>query len=121
MKDVYDKDLVSNDNKFIKEKTRTIDLHGFSLIDANIHVKKIILDSIAGGYTKIKVITGKGLRSKARDNPYISSEFSILKNSVPEFIKNDRNIFNKIKKIYTASQTEGGGGVFYILLKKVKE
>ena len=56
MKDIYDKDLEPNNNKFIEEKTRTIDLHGFSLIDANIHVKKIIVDSLTEGYTKIKVI-----------------------------------------------------------------
>ena len=40
---------------------------------------------------------------------------SILKNSVPEFIKNNENLNTKIKKISKASENNGGEGAFYIL------
>lgn len=120
MKGVHDKELDSPQKTFKKE-TRIIDLHGLSLQDANSEIEKFIYDSIDKDYQKIKVITGKGTRSKNKENPYMSSEFSILKNSIPEFVKNNSNISRKIKKIYTADIADGGEGAFYILLKNPKE
>ena len=117
MKDIYDKDKILTKNKFNINKIITIDLHGMSLDDANITVKKFIEDAFEKKINKIKVITGKGLRSKSSINPYISSKFSTLKNSVPEFIKKDTELVDKIKRIYTAEPKEGGDGAFYILLK----
>ena len=117
MKDIYDKDKILTKNKFNINKIITIDLHGMSLDDANITVKKFIEDAFEKKINKIKVITGKGLRSKSSVNPYISSKFSTLKNSVPEFIKKDTELVDKIKRIYTAEPKEGGDGAFYILLK----
>ena len=67
---------------------------------SNISVKSFICDSFKKNYLKIKVVTGKGHRSTIKKNPYISSELGILKNSVPEFIKNDKDISDKIYKIY---------------------
>ena len=117
MKDIYDKDKILTKNKFNINKIITIDLHGMSLDDANITVKKFIEDAFEKKINKIKVITGKGLRSKSSITPYISSKFSTLKNSVPEFIKNDTVLVGKIKRIDTAEPEEGGDGAFYILLK----
>ena len=119
MNDVYDKDLANSVGKKHRNKLRTIDLHGFSLEDANISIKKIINDSYEKNYNKIKVITGRGNRSKANVNPYISENLSILKNSVPEFIKKDNELLSKIKKIYPAKPEEGGDGAFFILLKNL--
>ena len=122
MGDVYDKDIHLEKRKKNKiKKIRTIDLHGLSLKDANISIRDFINDSFENNYTIIKVITGKGYRSKAKENPYISSELSVLKNSIPEFIRNEENLYNKIDKIYTAKTNEGGEGAFYIELKKIKE
>ena len=120
MKDVYDKDININskNEERRKSKIRIIDLHGFSLENANINVKKFINESFEKKFKKIKVITGKGSRSKAQENPYISNKLSILRNSVPEFIKNDISLIKKIQKIYKAHPNEGGEGAFYILLKK---
>ena len=70
-------------------KVRKLDLHGYSLDDANKVVKKFIIESFDKGYNKLLVVTGKGLRSKSYDNPYISENLSVLKNSVPEYIKNN--------------------------------
>ena len=121
MKDVYDKDKDLNKNKIYKDKVLTIDLHGFSLMKANQTIEKIINDSHINNIRKIKVITGKGNRSSVKDNPYLSSELSILKNSVPNFIKNESNLFKKVEKIEAARLEDGGEGAFYILLKKIKE
>ena len=120
MKDVYDKDLILEKEKFYKNKIRTIDLHGLSLEKANQNVKQFINDSFEKNFKKIKIITGKGRRSKVKENPYISNELSILKNSVPEFIKKEKDLLNKIQKIYKNCKN-GKDGAFYILLKKFKE
>ena len=122
MKNVYDKDVNVDliNEKIYKNKIRTIDLHGLSLENANINIKKFINESFEKNFRKIKVITGKGNRSKVQENPYASYELSVLKNSVPEFIKNDKSLIKKIHKIYKAKADEGGEGVFYILLKKLK-
>ena len=120
MRDVYDKDKDLSKNNVYKDKILTIDLHGMSLISANQTIEKIINDSYKNSFRKIKVITGKGNRSKAKENPYRSSELSILKNSVPYFIKNKINLQNKVEKIEVASQNDGGEGAFYIFLKKLK-
>ena len=89
----------------------------FSLYQANKAVKKFILESFEDKYKKLLVITGKGLRSKVHDNPYLSEQMNILKNSVPEFIKNDESLHKKIKKISEADLKDGGKGAFYIFLK----
>ena len=68
-------------------------------------------------YRKLLIVTGKGLRSRAHEDPYRSNDMSILKNSVPNYIKNNKEIFNKIIKISEADLKDGGDGAFYILLK----
>ena len=98
-------------------KVKKLDLHGFSLIEANKIVKKFIIKSFNSGYKKLLVVTGRGLRSKTYDNPYISEKLSILKYSVPEFIKNEENLNNKISRISKADVRDGGDGAIYIFLK----
>ena len=100
---------------------RKLDLHGFSLSEANEAVKKFIIESYEEGYTKLRIITGKGLRSKSGKNPYLSEKFSVLKYSVPEYVKNDENLNYKVKKIIQAEPNEGGEGAFNIFLKKNKK
>ena len=102
-------------------KNKIIDLHGFSLDKANQTLEVLINESYQLGIEKIIVITGKGIRSKTANNPYLSEELSILKNSVPEFIKSNLNLMSKIKKISEADVRDGGSGAFYIYLKKFKE
>ena len=81
-------------------------------------VTKFIIKSYEDGVDKIIIITGKGLRSKVHKNPYLSEKMNILKNSVPEFIKNDEDLFEKISRMSTADLKDGGGGAFYIFLRK---
>ena len=102
-------------------KVRKIDLHGYSLNNANKVVKKFIIESFDKGYNKLLVVTGKGLRSKSYDNPYISENLSVLKNSVPEYIKNNENLNSIISKIIQADQQDGGEGAINIFLKNNKK
>ena len=69
---------------------------------------------------KIIVVTGKGLHSKNEKDPYVSKDLSILKYSVPEFIKNNFDLMKKILEIKDAEIEDGGGGAFYIYLKNKK-
>ena len=94
-----------------------LDLHGFSLSEANKIVKKFITKSSDSGYKKLLVVTGKGRRSKIHDNPYLSEKLNVLKYSVPEFIKNEKDLNDKIKRIEKASLKDGGEGAIYIYLK----
>ena len=102
-------------------KVRKLDLHGYSLDDANKVVKKFIIESFDKGYNKLLVVTGKGLRSKSYDNPYISENLSVLKNSVPEYIKNNENLNSIISKIIQPGQQDGGEGAINIFLKNNKK
>ena len=101
-------------------KTRSIDLHGHTLDDAN----KVINDFIENCYeekvNKIIVVTGKGLHSKNEKDPYVSKDLGILKYSVPEFIKNNFDLMKKILEIKDAEIEDGGSGAFYIYLKNKK-
>ena len=102
-------------------KVRKLDLHGISLSESNKIVKKFVLESFNQGYKKLLIVTGKGLRSKSYDNPYISEKLSVLRYAVPEFINNDESLNNKVKKISIASIKNGGEGAIYIFLKSNKK
>ena len=112
------KDLYLSNNKIEKEIIKTIDLHGFSLENANNVIEEFVIQCFKKNVNKIIVITGKGLRSKSIRNPYASKDLSILKYSVPDFIKLKPNLMKIIKKIEEAKIEDGGGGAFYIYLKK---
>ncbi len=99
-------------------KTLKFDLHGYSLKDANDRVKDIILKSYEEGTRKLVLITGKGLHSQNEKDPYVSKDLGILKNSVPEYIKSNTQLMNKIVDIVDAEIEDGGSGAFYIYLKK---
>jgi DNA-nicking Smr family endonuclease len=114
------------ENDFLQEnieikKVPKLDLHGSSLTKSNESVKKFINESFNRGYKKLLIVTGKGLRSKSYDNPYISEKLSVLRYSVPEFIKNDENLNNKISRILEAEIKDGGEGAIYIFLKNNKK
>jgi len=118
---VHNKDLSLSQIKIDKGLVKTIDLHGFSLENANRTIDEFINKCFKTNVSKITVITGKGLRSNNINNPYVSKNLSILKNSVPEFIKSNTDLMKKIKNIQEAKAEDGGSGAFNILLKKSKE
>ena len=113
---VTDKD--SKSNLKTSQKSKYIDLHGYSLEEANKKIEKFIIESYIKKIKKIIVVTGKGLHSQNEKNPYVSKDFSILKYSIPEFIKSNQALVKMINKIEEASIVDGGSGAFYIYLKK---
>ena len=118
---ILNKDISLSKKSIKNYLVKTIDLHGYSLNDANKVVYKLIKKSFEECVDKIIVITGKGSRSKNENNPYISKNLSILKNSVPDFIKSNNNLMKIIKNISEAKIEDGGSGAFYIYLKKIKK
>ena len=116
--------LTDKDNNFLQNnriKSKTIDLHGYTLDSANKTIDEFIRKSFEENIEKITVITGKGLHSENEKDPYVSKDLSILKYSVPEFILNNKSLMNLINEISDAKIEDGGSGAFYIFLKKNKE
>ena len=110
------KDSISNKKK--NYSVKHIDLHGYTLQEANNKIEKIINSSYDNFVSKIIVVTGKGLHSNVEKDPYVSKDLSILKYSVPEFIKNNLELKKKIIEVKDANIEDGGEGAFYIFLKK---
>ena len=99
-------------------KVRSIDLHGYTLEQANNAIEKFILKAFEEEVSKLIVVTGKGIHSDVEKDPYVSKDLSILKYSVPEFINNNQNLMRVINDIKDATIEDGGSGAFYIFLKK---
>ena len=107
------------DNK-LSFKTRSIDLHGYTLEEANKSIENFIIKSYQEKINKLIVVTGKGIHSQNEKDPYLSKDLSILKYSVPEFISNNKDLMEIIYDIKDAKIEDGGAGAFYIFLKKNK-
>ena len=105
-------------SKNLKKITKKIDLHGYTLEEANKTIDQFIKESFNNNIHKIIVITGKGLHSQNEKNPYVSKNLSSLKYSVPEYIENSPSLMKKIINITDANIEDGGSGAFYIYLKK---
>jgi len=113
--------LPNKDDKFqkrVSKQIKSIDLHGYNLDEANRYVEDFIIKSYDENIYKIIVVTGKGLHSQNEKDPYVSKDLSILKYSVPEFIKNNERLIKIISDIKDAKIEDGGSGAFYIYLKK---
>ena len=113
--------LPNKDSKIDKKitfKTRSIDLHGYTLDEANKSIESFIIKSYQENINKLIVVTGKGIHSQNEKDPYVSKDLSILKYSVPEFISKNKNLMNIINDIKDAKIEDGGSGAFYIYLKK---
>jgi len=107
-------------DKKINFQIRSIDLHGYTLDEANKFIENLIIKSYQEKINKLIVVTGKGIHSQNEKDPYLSKDLSILKHSVPEFIKNNRELMKKIIDIKRSDEKDGGSGAFYIYLKKSK-
>ena len=115
--------LPNKDFKYQKNKNlkiRSIDLHGYTLDEANKTIENFIKQSFSENVNKLIIVTGKGLHSENDKDPYVSKDLGILKYSVPEFITNNAGLMNMINEITDAKIEDGGGGAFYIFLKKNK-
>ena len=99
----------------VNRSTFVIDLHGYGLDQANKFVEKTINECFEKQFSIVNIITGKGMRSKSAEDPYKSSELSILKHSIPEFINSNVELMKKIKNI--DSTDEKNLGSFNVYLK----
>lgn len=100
------------------KKTRSLDLHGETLDEANRIVENFIKKSYQDNIHKLIIVTGKGLHSKNEKDPYVSKDLGILKYSIPDFLKSNSELMKMISSISDASIKDGGTGAFYIFLKK---
>ena len=114
---IQNKDNSREEIKYKKEAT--IDLHGFTLEQANRRVEKFITDCFKQKVLKLNIITGKGLRSKVDQNPYQSKDLGILKYSVPEFIKSSPDLNKHVLSVNEADVKDGGEGAILIKLKNL--
>ena len=117
---LYNKDInfKKKQNSYIIKK---IDLHGLTLENANKKVKEVLLSYYKKNVSKVIVITGKGLGSNIEKNPYVSKDLSLLKYSIPDFLRTENSLKTIIKNISKAEIEDGGEGAFYVYLKKIKE
>ena len=113
---LIDKETTPN-NKKIK-KGMSFDFHGYSLDEANKKIDVLIRQAYNKNVNMIKIVTGKGLHSQNEKDPYISKDLGILKNSVPDYVKNNKELMSMINSIHDADLNDGGSGAFYIYLKK---
>ena len=113
---IIDKDFKPKQKNNLK--VRSIDLHGYTLEQANNAIEQFILKAFEEGVNKLIVVTGKGIHSNVEKDPYVSKDLSILKYSVPEFINSNQNLMKVINDIQDATIEDGGSGAFYVLLKK---
>jgi DNA-nicking Smr family endonuclease len=115
-KDIFDKEL---ENKKIPKIIKRIkfDLHGYTLLEANEKVNEIINKCQKDGTKEILLITGKGLHSNTDNDAYVSKKLSKLKHSVPEYIRTNKELSDKILSIEPASLIDGGEGAIVIKLK----
>ncbi len=122
VKFINSKEKISNKDFIVEKKNsikiRSIDLHGYTLENANKLIENFILKAFKEKINKLIVVTGKGIHSDVEKNPYVSKDLSILKYSVPEFILNNKNLTKIIRDIQDADIKDGGSGAFYIYLKK---
>ena len=111
-----DKDNFQSEIK--SKKTRSLDLHGKTLDEANKIIENFIRRSYEDKVHKLIIVTGKGLHSSNEKDPYVSKDLGILKYSIPNFLNNNTELMKMISNISEANINDGGSGAFYIFLKK---
>ncbi len=117
-KDLFDKEL-ENKKSFNQIKRYRFDLHGFTLLEANTKIRELIIYCQENNFKEILLITGKGLHSTTDQNTYVSKELSKLKFAVPQYIKTQRDLSDKVFSIEPAQLNDGGEGAIIIKLKKL--
>mgnify|MGYP001269827222 CR=1 FL=1 len=117
-KDLYDKELEEKKTS-LRPKRFRFDLHGFTLLDANQKIRELIINCQNNNFREILLITGKGLHSNTAQNTYVSKELSKLKYAVPEYIKTQKDLSDKVFSIERASVNDGGEGAIIIKLKNL--
>lgn len=119
---VLDKPILQMDRKaFVRMKRGKlvpegrIDLHGLTLDRAHPVLTRFILTGQAAGKRLVLVITGKG--KPGPDDGPIPVRHGILKHQVPQWLAMPP-LAQAILQIAPAHISHGGGGAFYVYLRK---
>lgn len=83
-----------------------IDLHGMTSPEAKEALKAFVTESIRLGFTCVRIVHGKGLRSGQRG--------PVLKRDVDSWLRR----WEPILAFVSARQADGGTGAVYVLLRK---
>lgn len=98
-----------------------LDLHGLTQDIALRTLRNFLSMAYRDGYRTVLVITGKGLKARERDSePWEShDEPGVLKRKLPEWLGNSE--FRQWVSGYAAAHVRhGGGGAFYVTMRRVK-
>ena len=117
-KDIFDKELEAKKISNRPERYR-FDLHGFTLLEANEKVRELISNCQKKGFKEILLITGKGLHSNVDQNAYVSKKSSKLRFAVPEYIRSQKELSDKVSEILQARVEDGGEGALVIKLNRL--
>ncbi|MBO8436884.1 MAG: Smr/MutS family protein, partial [Spirochaetes bacterium] len=83
----------------------TLDLHGYTVAEAESCVKSFLDECRENGLRKISIITGKGLHSE--------DGIGVLRDAVIHVLDESGIVSEK----YSAPQSAGGSGALWIILK----
>ena len=82
-------------------------------------MREIVLSCSQKNYKEILLITGKGIHSNTSKDVFVSNELSKLRFSVPDFIKNNNVLKERVISIKAADKIDGGEGAIIIKLKRL--
>jgi len=116
--DIFDKEEINSDNPKRKNRFK-YDLHGYTLVEANIKVRELILFCTERNYKEILLVTGKGIHSNTDNDIYVSKDLSKLKYSVPEYIKSNLDLSKYVLSVSNADKKDGGEGAIVIKFKNL--
>ncbi len=118
---IENKDFLIDSEKSLNLKKKIFDLkkdlHGLNMQDALNLVSCTLDDAIDKKLRKVLFITGKGLHSNKNQDPYSSSDLSLLRYAVPQHI--NKNYSEYIIKIEESPKNLGGSGSIIVFLKKL--
>jgi len=118
---IENKDSLIDSEKSLNFKKKIFDLkkdlHGLNMQDALNLVSCTLDDAIDKKLRKVLFITGKGLHSNKNQDPYSSSDLSLLRYAVPQYI--NKNYSEYIIKIEESPKNLGGSGSIIVFLKKL--
>lgn len=92
-----------------------IDLHGLTVDQAHPALARFILTSQSRGLRLVLVITGKGQREDVYDP--MPRRRGVLKSQVPQWLRMPP-VSQAILQITEAHQRHGGGGAYYVYLRR---
>ena len=106
------------------EPDAKIDLHGLTELSAHDALAKFVRNAAAGGARLALVVTGKGLRPAAPDEPFDLEldrrTRGVLRAMVPRWLQ-EPALVRLVADVRTAHRRHGGSGALYVYLRKERK